>query len=44
VPFLLRVPRAVAVVPGPAKRAAIAAALQTEPENADALALQKQAR
>jgi glucosamine-6-phosphate deaminase len=28
VPFLLRVPRAVAIVPGPAKRAAIAAALQ----------------
>src|SRR6185295_873872 len=27
VPFLLRVPRAVAIVPGPAKRAAIAAAL-----------------
>jgi len=28
VPFLLRVARAVAIVPGPAKRAAIAAALQ----------------
>ena len=28
VPFLLRVPRALAIVPGPAKRAAIAAALQ----------------
>jgi glucosamine-6-phosphate deaminase len=28
VPFLLRVPRAVAIVPGPAKRAAITAALQ----------------
>jgi glucosamine-6-phosphate deaminase len=28
IPFLLRVPRAVAIVPGPAKRAAIAAALQ----------------
>jgi glucosamine-6-phosphate deaminase len=28
VPFLLRVPRAVAIVPGPAKRAAIAAALE----------------
>jgi glucosamine-6-phosphate deaminase len=28
VPFLLRVPRAVAIVPGPAKRAAVAAALQ----------------
>ena len=28
IPFLLRVPRAVAIVPGPAKRAAIAAALE----------------
>jgi glucosamine-6-phosphate deaminase len=28
VPFLLRVPRAVAIVPGPAKRAAVRAALQ----------------
>ena len=28
VPFLIRVPRAVAIVPGPAKRAAIQAALQ----------------
>ena len=28
VPFLMRVPRAVAIVPGPAKRAAIAAALE----------------
>ena len=28
VPFLMRVPRAVAIVPGPAKRAAIQAAIQ----------------
>jgi len=28
IPFLMRVPRAVAIVPGPAKRAAITAALQ----------------
>ena len=28
IPFLLRVPRAVAIVPGPAKRAAVAAALE----------------
>jgi len=27
IPFLLRVPRAVAIVPGPAKRAAVRAAL-----------------